>query len=349
MGLVSDVKMTDDMVMLQRAYNAESKDTCVFPEGELEKFCKSQKGAYGTPEVLGSVPAKGSYNSDKLDSCFSLDGGDDGCGEGTVEDLGVAAYLLDEAAADSWAQCGKQEREDNKWEVVLEAKVDGEVAEDEPNTERVAWAAFNQGAFETSSGIKFQAGIAYVPAGDGEFHEIMFHEKFSEAPVVISNVVGRVEALATELPVTAVALKNAVDVNARGGDWYAPKSATQLVDGVVIEDWKKKDFPGVGFEPGTSSVTLTLAGAADLSEITIGYGVNEKRNKMPPSKVEVKCSMTGEKGSWEEIGKATDFGGLNFHNDEFVPVSGTCLKVKLVFKYNSNEGNFVIDDIKIKG
>ena len=63
-------------------------------------------------------------------------------------------YLLDEAAADSWAQCGKQEREDNKWEVVLEAKVDGEVAEDEPNTERVAWAAFNQGAFETSSGIK---------------------------------------------------------------------------------------------------------------------------------------------------------------------------------------------------
>merc|ERR1719409_828896 len=332
MGLVSDVKMTDDMVMLQRAYNAESKDTCVFPEGELEKFCKSQKGAYGTPEdlgyaftteVLGSVPAKGTYNSDKLDSCFSLDGGDDGC--------------------------GKQEREDNKWEVVLEAKVDGEVAEDEPNTERVAWAAFNQGAFETSSGIKFQAGIAYVPAGDGEFHEIKFHEKFSEAPVVISNVVGRVEALAAELPVTAVALKNAVGVNARGGDWYAPKSATQLVDGVVIEDWKKKDFPGVGFEPGTSSVTLTLAGAADLSEITIGYGVNEKRNKMPPAKVEVKCSMTGEKGSWEEIGKATDFGGLNFHNDEFVPVSGTCLKVKLVFKYNSNEGNFVIDDIKIKG
>ena len=47
-----------------------------------------------------------------------------------------------------------------------------EVAKDEPNTERVAWAAFNQGAFLTSKGTAFQAGIAYVPA-DGEFHEVM--------------------------------------------------------------------------------------------------------------------------------------------------------------------------------
>ena len=34
----------------------------------------------------------------------------------------------------------------------------------------------------------------------------------------------------------------------------------------VIEDWKKKDFPGIGFAPGKSSVTLTLAGAADVSD-----------------------------------------------------------------------------------
>jgi hypothetical protein len=342
LGLVSDTKLSDDMVMLQRAYNAESKDTCVFPEGEAAKFCKSQKGAYGdaedlgyafTKNELGSYAAKGTYNAGKLDSCFSIDGGDDGCGEGEVEDLGVAAYLLDEAAADAWAQCGKQERAANKWEVVLEAKVDGEVAENEPNTERVAWAAFNQGSFETSSGIKFQAGIAYVPAGDGEFHEIEFHEKFSEAPIVISNVVGRVEELATELDVTAVALKGNVKTNDKGGGWYAPKSATQLVDGVVIEDWKKKDFPGIGFAPGKSSVTLTLAGAADVSEITIGYGVNEKRNKLGPDSVKVKCSMDGE--NWEKIGAAKDFRGLNFHNDEFIPVSGTCLKLKLVFQFTA--------------
>ena len=53
LGLVSDTKLSDDMVMLQRTYNAESKDTCVFPEGEQAKFCKSQKGAYGDAEDLG--------------------------------------------------------------------------------------------------------------------------------------------------------------------------------------------------------------------------------------------------------------------------------------------------------
>ena len=78
MGLVSDVQLSKDMVMLQRAYNAESHDTCVFPMGKIADYCKSQKGSYGqaedlgyafTKSVLGSVEAKASYNDDKKDSC----------------------------------------------------------------------------------------------------------------------------------------------------------------------------------------------------------------------------------------------------------------------------------------
>ena len=35
--------------------------------------------------------------------------------------------LLDEAAWDAWSQCGKQPRTDEKYNVVIEAVVNGEV------------------------------------------------------------------------------------------------------------------------------------------------------------------------------------------------------------------------------
>ena len=51
---------------------------------------------------------------------------------------------------------------------------------------------------------------------------------------------------------------------------------------------------------------------------------------------QVKCSMDGK--NWEKIGSSKDFRGLNFHNDEFVPVSGTCLKIKLKFESRKQPG-----------
>ena len=43
-GLVSSVIMNSTMVKLQRAYNAEAKDTCVFHEGAMSTFCKATVG-----------------------------------------------------------------------------------------------------------------------------------------------------------------------------------------------------------------------------------------------------------------------------------------------------------------
>jgi hypothetical protein len=322
--------------------------------GKIADYCKSQKGSYGqaedlgyafTTSVLGSVEAKASYNDDKKDSCFAIEGGDDGCGEGTVEDLGTAAFLLDEAAWDAWSQCGKQPRTDEKYNVVIEAVVNGEVAKDEPNTERVAWAAFNQGAFLTSKGTAFQAGIAYVPA-DGEFHEIMFHEKFGAAPVVVSNPVGPVGSETQEIAVTSYAAST--EFGGRYPEFYAAKSGTQLTDGAVIEDWTSpKRFVGVGFDRDTD-ITFDLAGTTDVSEVTIGYGVKEAWGATAPAWVQVHCSADGK--SYEAMGdQNAGFTGKELHNDLTIALEAKpCLKVKLELRFKGTS-KFVLDEVTFKG
>jgi hypothetical protein len=283
------------------------------------------------------------YNDDKKDSCFAIEGGDDGCGECTVEDLGTAAYLIDESAWDAWAQCGKQPRTDEKYNIVLEAVVNGEVAKDEPNTERVAWAAFNQGAFLTSKGTAFQAGIAYVPA-DGEFHEIAFHEKFSASPVVVSNPVGPVDAETKDVAITSYAASKYWQ--GKDSEWYAPKSNTQLTDGAVVESMDSaKRFVGLGF-PADTDITFDLAGTTDVSEVTVGYSVNEGWGVTAPAWVKVHCSTDGK--DYTELAKGATFTGKELHNDATIAASGTCLKVKLEIRYTGS-GKFVLDEVTIKG
>merc|ERR1719453_587557 len=80
LGGVSSVMMNTTMVMLQRAYNAEAKDTCVFHEGAMSTFCKATVGEYSPPwdlgyiftkEAPGTLPLKAYWDSIKEDSCAS--------------------------------------------------------------------------------------------------------------------------------------------------------------------------------------------------------------------------------------------------------------------------------------
>ncbi|MBU38166.1 MAG: hypothetical protein CMA59_01430, partial [Euryarchaeota archaeon] len=352
LGLLSSVRFTDDMVMLQRAYNAEAKDTCVFPSGEKDKYCKSSHGQYGeavdigyafTTEKLGTVAAKASFNSDKQDSCFAIDGGSDGCGEGETEDLGTMVYILDEAAWDAWAQCGAQATTDEKWLVTLELEVTGEVADGDSNTERVPWMAMKQGSFTTSDGKMIQAGIALVEAG-ADFPAVKFHEAFASAPVVVANSISSLEAVAGDLAIASYA-GDATDEDYP--EWYASKSSTDLTDGVVIDQWSEAEsFKGLSWTTD-ANITFDLQATSDITEVTIGYGVRSDWERHAPSKVKVYCSMDGSE--WSFLSEGTDFSGVEFHNDAHVPASGKCLKVLLAFTYNRNGGGFVLDEVTIKG
>jgi hypothetical protein len=352
-GLVSDVQFTDDMVMLQRAYNAESYDTCVFPAGERDKFCKSQKGAYGESEDLGyifkteksgTVAAYGKYNTEKLDSCFAISGGDEGCGEGEVEDLGVVGYLLDETGWDAWQQCGTQNLKEEKWEVEIEAVVSGEVGESEPNTERVAWMSFNQGVYKTATDNFFQAGIAYV-AANGEFNPVKFHKAFSSAPAVVANVVGRADAEAGVLAVTAYSFT--ADTCCES-EWYSPKSNTQLTDGAIINQYTQaSSFRGLAWDQDVN-MTFDLAGTADVSEVTIGYSGNAEWGVAGPDWVKVYCSMDGT--TWEYLSEGADFSGTDInHNDAAIAVEGKCNKVLLEIRFRKDSHKYVFDEVTIKG
>merc|ERR1719313_1306369 len=182
------------MVQLQRAYNAESKDTCVFPFGEQDTYCKAA-GSYNAPTELGyaftvehpgTVKAEFKSSAAEKDSCFGVPGSEkDACWtDGAVDG---AVYLLDPAHHDSWDACGTPAATEDKWSFTIATHVEGELAATDPNTEQVSWVALAEGVYETSDGTKFQAGIAHVPSGS-DFHTVQFHEAFGAAPVVVANI-----------------------------------------------------------------------------------------------------------------------------------------------------------------
>merc|ERR1719253_1999821 len=193
-GYVSTFKLADGMVQLQRAYNADAKDTCVFPFGEQGKYCKAA-GSYSAPTELGyaftgehpgTIKAEFKSSAAEKDSCFGIPGSEkDACWtDGAV--LG-SVYLLDPVHHDSWSVCGTPPATEEKWSFTIPTHVEGELAATDPNTEQVSWVALAEGVYETSDGTKFQAGIAHVPSGS-DFHTVQFHESFGAAPVVVANI-----------------------------------------------------------------------------------------------------------------------------------------------------------------
>merc|ERR1719253_34581 len=193
-GYVSTFKLADGMVQLQRAYNADAKDTCVFPFGEQTKYCTAP-GSYGTAtevgyaftgEHPGTIKAEFKSSAAEKDSCFGIPGSEkDACWtDGAV--LG-SVYLLDPVHHDSWSVCGTPPATEEKWSFTIATHVEGELAATDPNTEQVSWVALAEGVYETSDGTKFQAGISFVPSGS-DFHTVQFHESFGAAPVVVANI-----------------------------------------------------------------------------------------------------------------------------------------------------------------
>jgi len=191
-GLVSSMWLNDTMVMLKRAYNAEAKDTCVYHEGAMATFCKASVGEYTgetdlgyvfSKEVPGTLPLKAYWDSIEEDSCASTN--EESCA-GVIE--GTLGYVMDEVAADAWAECGAQVTEDKKYVVTLVTKMDAAPDASSPMTEKVPWIAMKQGVFTTSDGKMIQAGVSLIPA-DEEFHGIKFFQSFPSAPAVfVSNL-----------------------------------------------------------------------------------------------------------------------------------------------------------------
>jgi hypothetical protein len=192
LGLVSSLAMNSSMVMLQRAYNPEAKDTCVFHEGAMDTFCKATAGEYTgvtdlgyifSKEVPGTLPLKAYWDSLEQDTCASTK--EEDC-PGVIE--GTLGYVVDEVAVDAWNECGAQDSEDRKWVISMLAEMDAAPDVSSPKTEKVPWIAMKQGVFTTSNGKMIQAGVSRVPA-DTEFHPIKFFQAFPSEPVVfVGNV-----------------------------------------------------------------------------------------------------------------------------------------------------------------
>jgi hypothetical protein len=237
-GMVSSLDMNGTMVMLQRAYNPEAKDTCVFHEGAMETFCKATVGEYGAVTDLGyvfekaapgTVALKAYWDSIEEDSCASTN--EDTC-PGVIE--GTLGYVFDEVAADAWAQCGVQPREDRKWVVTLVTKMDASPDATSPMTEKVPWIAMKQGVFTTSNGKMIQAGVARIPA-DEEFHPIKFFQSFPSAPAVFVSNLDPVDVMRlkgeTEAEFTASANAGFEDIESHGACAWKENTIVSAAEG----------------------------------------------------------------------------------------------------------------------
>jgi hypothetical protein len=236
MGFVSSISMSPNMVMLQRAYNDDAGDTCVFPQGEMEKWCKAE-GEYGSPTDLGwimteglagTTPLIGKFNKGSQDSCANTDTGDMTCGVTASKTsttpakypvkVGTMGFLLKSQAEGAWSHCGPFEhyhasnepgqfgyglmakKREGAWSVSASVKCEGKAP---ASSMKVAWMAFAQGVYKTASDTVFQVGIAPIVA-DGEEKTIPLHQEMGTAPIVISQPIGdgvvrQREASATDL------------------------------------------------------------------------------------------------------------------------------------------------------
>jgi hypothetical protein len=224
LGFVSSIQMTPNMIMLQRAYNDEAGDTCIFPSGEIEKWCKAE-GEYSSPTdigwiftegLAGTTPLIGKFNKGSQDSCANTDTGDMTCGVTASATsttpakypvkLGTMGFLLKSQAEGAWSHCHNFEhyhatnepgafkyglhqkaakRRESSWSVSASVKVEGAA----PASMKVSWMAFAQGVYETASDTIFQVGVAPIVA-DGEEKTIPLHQDMGAAPIVISQAVG---------------------------------------------------------------------------------------------------------------------------------------------------------------
>merc|ERR1719271_548127 len=236
MGFVSSISMSPNMVMLQRAYNDDAGDTCVFPQGEIEKWCKAE-GEYSSPTdigwiftegLAGTTPISGKFNKGSQDSCANTDTGDMTCGVTASKTsttpakypvkVGTMGFLLKSQAEGAWSHCGPFEhyhasnepgqfgyglmakKREGAWSVSASVKCEGKAP---ASSMKVAWMAFAQGVYKTASDTVFQVGIAPIVA-DGEEKTIPLHQEMGTAPIVISQPIGdgvvhQREASATEL------------------------------------------------------------------------------------------------------------------------------------------------------
>lgn len=183
------------MVLLRRAYSEQSGDTCVFPDGKQQQYCKgtgygdaSDLGWIFTQPVLGTAALKGMWNSQYSTSCAMVEGqGDQNCWGTNFEELPVIGYILQTAA---FGNCGKGTAESQmQWEVTLAVDVEGSYTA--ADTEKIPWMAFQEGVYSTADGSMMQAGIAKVLAGNvTEVLTIPFHQTFSSTPIVIAQLTG---------------------------------------------------------------------------------------------------------------------------------------------------------------
>jgi hypothetical protein len=238
LGMVSNLDMNGTMVKLQRAYNPEAKDTCVFHEGAMATFCKATVGEYGqvtdlgyifATEASGTVPLKAYWDSTEEDSCASTN--EESCA-GVIE--GTIGYAFDEVAADAWGECGVQSREERKWVVTLVTKMDAAPDATSPATEKVPWIAMKQGVFTTSDGKMIQAGVARVPA-DEEYHPIKFFQSFPSAPAVFVSNLDPVDVVRlkgeTEAEFTASANAGFADIETAGACAWKGEGHTIVGEG----------------------------------------------------------------------------------------------------------------------
>jgi hypothetical protein len=212
-GFVSNMMLTSQMVLLRSAYSETSSDTCLFPDGEMEKYCKGE--SYGDPTDLGWVfknerpgteKLEGLWNPDYATSCARVETGDQSCFGDAAEVVGVIGYLPKVSAESAWEECGFGSADSApQWAVQLEVRDGGDAASLVSTKGSVAkknlgakvpWMAFQEGVYTTADGSMMQAGIAKVLAGSvEEVTTVPFHQAFSSAPAVIAQVSGGAEVI----------------------------------------------------------------------------------------------------------------------------------------------------------
>jgi hypothetical protein len=229
MGYVSSIQMSPNMVMLQQAcitapgIGGCAGDVCIFPAGELEKWCKAD-GEYSSPidlgyiftvGIAGTTPLIGKFNKGSQDSCANTNAGDMSCGITASKTsttaakfpvkLGTMGFLLKTEAEGAWRHCHNFEhyhatnepgafkygllkaakKRGGSWSVSASVSVEGKA----PESMKVSWMAFAQGVYETASDTIFQVGIAPIVA-DGEEKTIPLHQEMGTAPIVIIQPIG---------------------------------------------------------------------------------------------------------------------------------------------------------------
>jgi hypothetical protein len=198
-GVVSNVMLTSNMVLLRRAYSETSTDTCVFPDGQEATYCKGTSYGDATDlgwifkgtNVLGSEELLGAWNTEYSTSCAMVkDVGDQNCWGEQIEALPSLGNILSIGSESAWAACGKGTAEtQQQWEFTMAVDIEGSYTASD--TEKIPWMVFQEGVYATADESMMQAGIAKVLAGNvTEVLTVPFHQAFSGTPIVIAQVTG---------------------------------------------------------------------------------------------------------------------------------------------------------------